>query len=602
MSGSKSHTKNAAFGLVTGLILLLLYLAQFLSIVEIISSEKILRIISVVGALCFMWGGYWFVKFKGYNGFLGVPLGWLGVVGVFFMLILPNRSEQPSRIHRLIWTSWGISVLAILLFILAPVFCKSACDSKVAMQESIINGDLEAVQYCFGDRESLNVRFEMDSTPLHVASASGHADIVNYFLSIGASVQAEAEHSTTPLQMAAASGNLAVVKMLIGNGAEVETKNDLGRTALHMASYSGHADVVSYLLVNGASIDLADTDGHTALLGAAMKGHLNLVKILLKNGSKVDGKDKRSITPLLWAISGRFGDIAALLVEKGAKVNVADDRGFFPLFGAAFYGDVELALLLIKKGARVDARNASGQSALHAAVVGKQIEAVRLLLRNRARVDLVDNDGFSPLDIALKMDIQEIVDILKSGGGSFSTSASYRVEKIPTQKTGRREKALELLYESRQILVGKSGLEMNMKNYRSALKKCDDAIQTDPALAIAHIVRAQFANQEENWQKMVKHFEKGLVLIDQKDQPLNPLGQLPGAEATIEEVKGDVHCMLAYAYLQQAQNARKEQRFEKEQQLLAKMHKNLKMGLRMKPTPPVRHMAEQMLQAFQQAP
>lgn len=87
-----------------------------------------------------------------------------------------------------------------------------------------------------------------------------------------------------------------------------------------------------------------------------------------------------------------------------------------------------------------------------------------------------------------------------------------------------------------------------MKNFRAALRKCNAAIKADQSLAIAHITRAQFANQEEDLQKMVLHFEKGLALIDQDGQPLDPPGQLLGSESTIGEVKGDAHCMLAYAY------------------------------------------------------
>lgn len=52
----------------------------------------------------------------------------------------------------------------------------------------------------------------------------------------------------TPIHLASALGHAEAVRMLIENGAKVESSDQCGFTALHFACQNGHLDVVRVLL------------------------------------------------------------------------------------------------------------------------------------------------------------------------------------------------------------------------------------------------------------------------------------------------------------------------------------------------------------------
>jgi Tfp pilus assembly protein PilF len=77
-----------------------------------------------------------------------------------------------------------------------------------------------------------------------------------------------------------------------------------------------------------------------------------------------------------------------------------------------------------------------------------------------------------------------------------------------------RQKAMQTLYQAYQNFTAGEAVE--------GKKGVEAALVLDPDLAYAHIVRAEFAVQEQDWPTARKHFERGLSLLKEPDQPLSP--------------------------------------------------------------------------------
>ena len=74
------------------------------------------------------------------------------------------------------------------------------------------------------------------STPLHVASSSGHLEVLRILVESGADVNARNVTHLTPLHIASLEGNAETVQLLIERGADVTAQDWKNSTPLHSAS------------------------------------------------------------------------------------------------------------------------------------------------------------------------------------------------------------------------------------------------------------------------------------------------------------------------------------------------------------------------------
>jgi ankyrin repeat protein len=80
----------------------------------------------------------------------------------------------------------------------------------------------------------------------------------------GANVNAKENDGSTPLIIASQSGHLDIVKYLVEKGANVNAADVTGVTALMFSSKIGYLDIVKYLVEKGADINAKDKKGKTA--------------------------------------------------------------------------------------------------------------------------------------------------------------------------------------------------------------------------------------------------------------------------------------------------------------------------------------------------
>jgi ankyrin repeat protein len=146
-------------------------------------------------------------------------------------------------------------------------------------------GDTEAVQRHI--RWGVNVttwRDAEETTVLHWAACSRHADVVELLLAEGIDVDARDSLGETPLHYVGDTSDVAA--LLIAGGANVNAKDIDGRTPLHSAVSHGYKDVVALLIAEGSDINAKDNSGDTPLRVALVAGHRQAAALLRRHGAK----------------------------------------------------------------------------------------------------------------------------------------------------------------------------------------------------------------------------------------------------------------------------------------------------------------------------
>ena len=93
-------------------------------------------------------------------------------------------------------------------------------------------------------------------SPLHIAAASGNAEVLTLLLNRGADVNASNVNGTLvfPLHVAAVQGSVEAVNILLGSGAYINARASRW-TPLHVAAWMDQVDLVKVLLNRGAEVN-----------------------------------------------------------------------------------------------------------------------------------------------------------------------------------------------------------------------------------------------------------------------------------------------------------------------------------------------------------
>lgn len=166
---------------------------------------------------------------------------------------------------------------------------------------------------------NIEVKDDIDRTPLFWAALEGHEEVVELLINNGANIRARDFSSHTPLSLAARYSKEATVKVLIDKGADTEVRgSDAGQTPLLEAAIHGHEAIMKLLIEKGAYIEARNRNGQTPLLTAVSVGDERLVKLLIESGADIEAKNNDGQTPLLIAIRRGNERIGQLLLGKGA--------------------------------------------------------------------------------------------------------------------------------------------------------------------------------------------------------------------------------------------------------------------------------------------
>jgi uncharacterized protein len=117
------------------------------------------------------------------------------------------------------------------------------------------------------------------ATELHIAAATGEAEMVSSFLRAGVIPDVRSGRrddgsgwGATPLHFAAAGGHIAVVRLLLGSGAKIDAVDGEVETPLHWAVRHSSQTATAALLVAGANPNVEGGPGVFTPLAYALMG------------------------------------------------------------------------------------------------------------------------------------------------------------------------------------------------------------------------------------------------------------------------------------------------------------------------------------------
>ncbi|XP_062348485.1 ankyrin repeat domain-containing protein 26-like [Cinclus cinclus] len=128
----------------------------------------------------------------------------------------------------------------------------------------------------------------------------------------------------TPLHLASANGHADVIRYLAGKNCKLNLADDLKRTPLMRAVQCQQEECVAILLEHGADPNLADADGNTALHLAVLSGNATVAGLLLEHNASIDAQNQGGYTPLNLAISKQHKEMLECLLKKAAGGNAAE--------------------------------------------------------------------------------------------------------------------------------------------------------------------------------------------------------------------------------------------------------------------------------------
>lgn len=103
--------------------------------------------------------------------------------------------------------------------------------------EAARDGTVQEVEKILAANKNLiNARTELGSTPLHVAASSSNPGIAKLLVARGANINAKDNNDTTPLHIAAYTGKRELVEFFLSKGADayaIDFKNETPRDKAH---------------------------------------------------------------------------------------------------------------------------------------------------------------------------------------------------------------------------------------------------------------------------------------------------------------------------------------------------------------------------------
>lgn len=286
-------------------------------------------------------------------------------------------------------------------------------NTKFALFQAIEAGHWAYLHRILYESESLTLRGDDGSTPLHCAARAGKAEIVDYLLSMHVDIEAVDLKGRTPLFDAVENRNLETVKLLLNHGARVATKDYKGRITISGAKEISNS-LLEILITKLATENKQDLGSW--LFAAVASERVQAVQMLLSLPETDPNCQKRypnneawgsGKTPLHIAADRGYTAITALLLERpDININVEDRFHCTALHLATQNGHEEVVRLFLNHP-KIDC-NATGlwtrTTPLHKAVAASSVPLIKMLLEHPSvDVNAKGPDGQTPLHFSCRI-------------------------------------------------------------------------------------------------------------------------------------------------------------------------------------------------------
>jgi ankyrin repeat protein len=220
------------------------------------------------------------------------------------------------------------------------ILLDAGADSKAALPDgtsvvsaALANDNLPFAMTVVSRGTDLTQRDSKGRQLLHVAAASGKADLIKMVLSKGVDPNLLSEPpplaAPPPVQVASNGQKLAVA-----DGTRPGPPPPVATTPLVFAAAAGSAPAMKALVDAGAKVNIKAADGTTMALAAAGSGNLDAMKYALQLDPDLTAIGPEGKSIMHFAIANKNPDTAIpmlqYLADKGAKMDVPNTKGDTP--------------------------------------------------------------------------------------------------------------------------------------------------------------------------------------------------------------------------------------------------------------------------------
>ncbi|KAK5638464.1 hypothetical protein RI129_012759 [Pyrocoelia pectoralis] len=250
----------------------------------------------------------------------------------------------------------------------------------------------------------------------HVESAAfqavdlSHVGLLDTFIKVGVG-NFENSGGDTTLSQAVKNGHHSFARHLLDRGCNIDSVTSSGDSLLQLAVKSGDLDMVRLLLDGGADVNVTDSGGDSCLHHAVC-GSEEMVMLFLDR-CNLNLKNLEGLTPLLYALKGGYTESAQLLISVGADIQVKDFVGSNCLHYAVKAGSEEIVRQLVDNGMDIHKRNVEGDDCLDLAVHNGCVGVIKLLVSYGANPHQVNRFGENYLLKAIESNDDCVLDLLE---------------------------------------------------------------------------------------------------------------------------------------------------------------------------------------------
>ncbi|KAL5006741.1 hypothetical protein ScPMuIL_015547 [Solemya velum] len=312
------------------------------------------------------------------------------------------------------------------------------------------NGHYEVVKLLLNKGADIDVRNNLQCTPLHSAVEGLQRQVCHLLIEWGAGIHIKNSKGKTPLESAKNDDfrrflidiyqhySLVVPKIMAGDMdlldsvlhdhtmgvremASLDSRCINGSTLLHTAAYYGNVKGVKELLICRLDINLRDYKLATPLHRAKTR---EIMEVLIKAGADIDAEDCEKNTPLHIKCYGETNksselDCIEFLLTRGASLIKRNIRGLMPIHCCAMQGRVDVMRLMIRydqDGAISELLNAEEESKppslLHLALANSFMDCSNWLLANGFRFKTGEQDLIMKRLLTEQIKVSKVKDVV----------------------------------------------------------------------------------------------------------------------------------------------------------------------------------------------
>ncbi|MCQ2584219.1 MAG: ankyrin repeat domain-containing protein [Treponema sp.] len=269
---------------------------------------------------------------------------------------------------------------------------------------------------------NLDMRFEDNQTPLHIASIMGHSAIAKYLLEKDADTNVQDSSGSTPLHEAVRYGNIDIIRFILDSGANINAQDNLGKTPIMVIMPKEKMNEIYKTMVSyRADLNIKDSFGDTLIHTATMMhAPSSILELLVENGADVNAKNKEGVTPFEIAIQHRDKEMTRFYANHDADIHTKDTHGISPL-SLALEAEKELFEMIISEK-NAQSQNSEGNTPLHIALINDApLEKILYIISLTEDVNIRNSDGNNVLYLACTKKQEPVVKaLLEKGGDIFS--------------------------------------------------------------------------------------------------------------------------------------------------------------------------------------